>query len=383
MALKKESSLATEAYLLLFEGSLSSIPFNGLAAAFIGIDFIYNQVPVKIVSIWFCLIFSISVGRWIYSKIVIKKGYGTINPSTSLGIFLFFTGLMGVAWGGSYIFYFPYLNGTLEEVFIIVLGGLSAGAVASLAIYLPAYYCFVFPMYFPVIAYNLYLFAYDRVLLALMCTLFIAMILMAARISSRLLHTNIRLGNEKDVLINELTLTNLKLEKSIDEVRTMSITDSLTGLFNRRYFDMIFNNELNRAKRDKYTVNLVFIDIDNFKSINDTFGHPAGDELLIYVGNLLKQSLRRPNDTVFRLGGDEFAAILANISSVDVLKFCAVIQQLFNQNNKYKNVTLSMGIICISSMNVMDTQAIITAADRILYQAKKAGKNQIMSRRIS
>jgi diguanylate cyclase (GGDEF)-like protein len=383
MTLKTESSLATEAYLLLFEGSLSAIPFNGIAAIFIGIDFIHNKVPIKLVSIWFAIIFSVNVSRWIYTKLVIKKGYCAVNSKAALSIFLVFTSLIGLAWGGSYYMYFPYLNGTVEEVFIIVLGGLSAGAIASLAVYLPAFFCFVFPCFFPVIAYNLYLAAYDRVLLALMCSFFVVMICMLAKISSRLIRTTIKLGHEKDILINELTFTNLKLEQSIEEVRTMSIADSLTGLFNRRYFDMIFNNELSRAKRDKHDINLVFIDIDNFKYINDAFGHPKGDDFLIYVGDLLKNSLRRPHDTVFRLGDDEFAAVLTNMSSSEVLKFCEVLQNQFNINNQHKNVTLSIGIICISGMNVSDMQTIVTAADRILYQAKKAGKNQIMSKQIS
>lgn len=377
MKQKNQSSLEKEGFLLLLEGSLSSILFNIVLALLLGIDFFYNQVPLLLIGIWFSVVLLLSVGRWLNSLFTIKNKSYITNPKTSLIRFLTLTFLMGLTWGSSYFIFLPYINPMHETIFMLILGGMSAGAIASLSIYLPAYYAYVSPMILPIIIYNFYLFQVDRSVLATIYLLFMVMVFLTARTSSHLLYIALRLGREKDVLINELTLMNLKLEKSVEEVRTMSITDSLTGLFNRRYFDMIFSNELGRAKRDKYPISLVFIDIDNFKYINDTFGHPTGDEFLIYVANSLKESLKRANDMLFRLGGDEFAAILANMPVDDVVNFCALIQDLFNKKNRYKNVTLSMGIICISSIKTVDQQSIVTAADKILYQAKQAGKNQI------
>lgn len=383
MKQKNQSSFAKEGFLLLLEGSLSSIPFNVVLALLLGLDFIYNNVPLTLIGFWFTIILILSVARLVNSWLCIKNKSYITNPRTSLIRFLTLTFLMGLAWGASYFIFLPYINDMHETIFMLILGGMSAGAIASLSVYLPAYYAYVSPMIFPIIIYNFYLFQVDRAVLATMYLLFVIMVFLTARINSHLLHMTFELSQEKDVLINELTLMNLKLEKSVEEVRTLSITDSLTGLFNRRYFDMIFSTELGRAKRDKYPISLVFIDIDNFKYINDTFGHPVGDEFLIYVANSLKESLKRANDTLFRLGGDEFAAILANMPVEDVVTFCAVIQDLFNKKNKYKNVTLSMGIICISSIKTIDQQSIVTAADRTLYQAKQAGKNQIKTRLLS
>lgn len=382
MRQSSRSSLASEGFLLLLEGSLSSIPFNVILALLLSLDFVYNQVPVKLVYIWLAIITIVSAIRWLSSKIVIKNQYYIAYHTRCLRYFMSLTFLMGLSWGASYFIFIPYISSTHETIFMLILGGMSAGAIASLSIYLPAYYAYVTPMILPIIIYNFYLLQMDKAVLAMMYTLFIIMIFLTARINSHLLHMTLTLGKEKDVLINELTLMNAKLEKSVAEVRTMSITDSLTGLFNRRYFDMIFSNELSRAKRGKYPISLVFIDIDNFKYVNDTFGHPSGDDFLVYVAGSLKQALKRANDTVFRLGGDEFAAILSNMPSEDVMSFCAIIQDKFNANNQHKNVTLSMGIISISSRSALDQQTIITAADKTLYQAKKAGKNQIKSRLI-
>ncbi|HHT9889751.1 TPA: GGDEF domain-containing protein [Legionella pneumophila] len=252
----------------------------------------------------------------------------------------------------SYFIFSPYLNDTSEFIFVFILGGLSTGAIASLSIYLPAYYAYVLPMNFPIIAYNLYLFQFDKAIFAVMYSLFLIIVLLTARLNSKLL----------------------------SKVRVLSITDSLTGLFNRRHFDVVFRNELSRAKRNKYPISLVFIDIDNFKYINDTFGHSVGDSFLIHVSNILKQTLRRSSDSLFRIGGDEYAAILINMPPSEAITVCALLQEQFNKKNQYKNVSLSMGVISIDSIRVIDQQSAITAADKTLYQAKKAGKNQIKSK---
>ncbi|RUR09237.1 diguanylate cyclase [Legionella sp. km772] len=242
---------------------------------------------------------------------------------------------------------------------------------------MPAYYAYVFPMFLPLILYNLYLMQVNNLILALMYALFLLMVFLVAQFNARLLLMTSKLNKEKDQLIEQLTETNLKLSRSIEEVRTMSITDSLTNIFNRRYFDMILGKELSRAKRGNYDINLVFIDIDNFKWINDNFGHPSGDEFLIYVADILNSLIRRASDIIFRLGGDEFAVILS-MPSNEVAVFCSRIQAAFDKNNKYKNVTLSMGIVALKPSHVTDSQSIISAADHSLYEAKKSGKNKII-----
>ncbi|HAT1774950.1 TPA: GGDEF domain-containing protein [Legionella pneumophila] len=203
-------------------------------------------------------------------------------------------------------------------------------------------------MNFPIIAYNLYLFQFDKIIFAVMYSLFLIIVLLTVRLNSKLL----------------------------SKVRALSITDSLTGLFNRRHFDMVFSNELSRAKRNKYPISLVFIDIDNFKYINDTFG----DSFLIHVSNILKQTLRRSSDSMFRIGGDEYADILINMPPNEVTTVCVSMQEPFNKKNQYKKCVVKYGVISIDSMRVIDQQSAIYAADKTLYQAKKAGKNQIKSK---
>ncbi|MGQ3890772.1 GGDEF domain-containing protein [Legionella sp. CNM-4043-24] len=369
-----------ESVTLLFESSLKSIPFNVILAVFMSASMIYNQVAPGLVMAWLSAVAAITLIRWGYSQHVIRRGYDKSKTRSQLGVFLFLTGCTGLIWSICYFIFISQVPGMHEAIIILVLGGMSAGAIASLSVYLPAYYTYLLPMFLPIIAYNFYPLEFERTLMAIMYLLFVIMLMITARINSSLLHKTFELSEEKDRLINELKVTNQKLEHSVEEIKIMSITDSLTGLFNRRYFDSMLKNEISRAKRNSHSLSLILIDVDNFKYINDTFGHPCGDDFLVYVADSLKLSIRRSNDIIFRLGGDEFAAILSNMSPEDSISMCSYIQNQFSRNNQHENVTLSMSVVSILSNYTSAPESIISTADQALYQAKENGKNQIVSR---
>jgi diguanylate cyclase (GGDEF)-like protein len=295
----------------------------------------------------------------------------------ALAVFYIVTFLMGSMWGVSYFIFLPYVSIADQALFIVLLGGLAAGSIASMSMCLPAYYAYVVPMFIPIIAYNFYLMEFDKIILAIMYLLFVLMIFLSAQVNAHLFVKTSMLDKEKDLLIKQLTDANLKLGTLIKETRILSITDPLTGLFNRRYFDMVLRKEIIQAKRNKYELCLIFIDVDNFKSINDTYGHPCGDKFLIFVANRLKKSIHRDNDIIFRLGGDEFAIILA-VSIPNIVDYFSKIQDSFNKKNKFMHVSLSMGIIGLQPTHGCNYQSIISMADSCLYRAKKEGKNRII-----
>ncbi|WP_158644245.1 GGDEF domain-containing protein [Legionella hackeliae] len=175
---------------------------------------------------------------------------------------------------------------------------------------------------------------------------------------------------------------NQKQQKALEIIRKLSATDSLTGLYNRRYFEIKLKDESSRAKKNKHPLNLVFIDVDNFKSINDNFGHPCGDVFLKDLAGVIKNS-QRVNDSVFRIRGDEFAAIFADTSLEETIQICSGIKEQFKKNNKQREVTISMGILCVPPASLDDLEEIVSAADKILYKAKKTGKNKIVSQQLS
>ena len=169
-------------------------------------------------------------------------------------------------------------------------------------------------------------------------------------------------------------------KKIIEEI---SITDGLTNIYNRRYFDEIFPKIINEAKRKNELVAFVFMDIDHFKQYNDNYGHQKGDEVLINFAACLKQSLHRSSDYTFRLGGEEFAVVYQMETKEKAVEFANNLRKNIENlkiEHKYSSVssyiTASMGLIC-KNANEIVIDEIYKQADDLLYQAKRSGRNQV------
>jgi len=178
----------------------------------------------------------------------------------------------------------------------------------------------------------------------------------------------------------ELEKRSLDLEKALALVEKLAVTDSLTGLHNRRYFDDIFSAAFPRAQRYKESICLALIDVDRFKQINDNFGHRAGDVVLQHLCKLFKGRVRE-SDTLARLGGDEFACLLYHTSLENAKKLannCLVLieSQPFEFDGHSINVSISVGIASIHDAP-NSVQALYGAADEALYEAKRRGRNQV------
>jgi len=197
------------------------------------------------------------------------------------------------------------------------------------------------------------------------------------------------------VYFNEFALE--RSDKKLQEVRTreqdyieqlqkLSITDGLTGLYNRRHFDDITPKLLALSKRKKLYFNFFIIDIDHFKSYNDHYGHQAGDQALIAVSGIIKEHIQRDDDFVFRLGGDEFAGIALSKDPKEVQKhvenICQMVETL-NIENSYaslhKKLTTSIGMVSVSYENSFTAEELYKAADKNLYLAKEGGKHQCVA----
>ena len=162
----------------------------------------------------------------------------------------------------------------------------------------------------------------------------------------------------------------------------LSITDDLTQTYNRRFFQQRLQEEINIADSTHTNVVLILIDIDNFKLINDNFGHDSGDTVLIDTANLLKD-IAEPNHYVCRYGGDEFALIIPNIDIKSLDAFSTHFKKLLSQNHaKYikspyeKSATLSMGLSAYPH-TATDISSLIKQADMALYHAKNIGRDSL------
>jgi diguanylate cyclase (GGDEF)-like protein len=176
-----------------------------------------------------------------------------------------------------------------------------------------------------------------------------------------------------------ISLVTMLKERTEAKHRQAALTDPLTGLANRRAFMERAERVFNRCQQNAKPVTILAFDLDNFKRINDTFGHPTGDDVLRGFGNLLSRMLR-PSDLVARLGGEEFGAILPNCDLQVALAIAGRIRSAFQEEARFMNgraigATVSVGIATAAAdQSLMET---IASADDALYRAKNSGRNRV------
>jgi len=204
---------------------------------------------------------------------------------------------------------------------------------------------------------------------------------------TKVIQCNIRDITERKQAETQLDDANQKLEEELSQItalqenlRELSIHDSLTGLYNRRYLDETTERELSRAKRENYPVSVMMIDIDHFKDFNDSYGHKAGDAVLIAFSSLLQANIRQ-GDIACRYGGDEFVLILPGAQLQDAENRAEKIRKQLNSLSvKHETVDLIVKIslgLAIYPWHGSTVDEIIRAADTALYEAKQSGRDRV------
>jgi len=162
----------------------------------------------------------------------------------------------------------------------------------------------------------------------------------------------------------------------LNKHKILSITDKLTGIFNRLKLDEALNDEFNRSNRFKSSFGIIIIDIDYFKRVNDTYGHLVGDQLLIQFAKILKENIRKV-DVLGRWGGEEFMIICPETNYQGTIKVAESLREIIN---KYEfltidNISASFGVSIYDGDENIDN--VIARADDALYKAKENGRNRV------
>lgn len=172
-----------------------------------------------------------------------------------------------------------------------------------------------------------------------------------------------------------------RLRRSLDVERNLSRRDHLTGAFNRRAFEELAQREVDRSKRYGRPISLAFMDLDNFKAINDQYGHDTGDELLAVVASTLVGTVRT-SDIVARIGGDEFAIVMPETSADQAHAALEKTRSAVSDRMAEHawNVTFSIGVVSTTE-GASQLSTLMAEADDLMYQAKRAGKDRIVAGR--
>lgn len=181
----------------------------------------------------------------------------------------------------------------------------------------------------------------------------------------------------------ELLQTQNRLMDAVENLKELSTMDGLTGIANRRFFDEYSEKEWKRAQRDKNPFAVIMIDLDSFKSYNDSYGHQQGDVCLKKVAEVIKEAMKRPADLAARYGGEEFVLVLPETDKDGAYKLAEQLRQeveglkLEHANNLGgKWVTISLGVATETVLPTNSFCDLLAKADNALYSAKKSGRNQ-------
>jgi diguanylate cyclase (GGDEF)-like protein len=185
---------------------------------------------------------------------------------------------------------------------------------------------------------------------------------------------------------DELSRLRLALETANQRLKRLVAVDGLTGIANRRHFDRALERELRRTRREEQPLSLIFLDLDEFKRFNDTYGHARGDEVLRSVAHTLDETFRRGGDLVARYGGEEFAVILPGVDGRRAALYAERLRRRiwrlsipYGASQVTDRVTISGGVATATSISLTSASDLLLAADRALYRAKCLGKNRIVT----
>lgn len=277
------------------------------------------------------------------------------------------------------------VNWPIGILFIIpfVLAGLSAAAISSNSISLPSYYGFIFPALLP-LAYNFFAIGFEFAAGLVLVYLFM-MVATSKRFNNTIVN-NIRLRVENESLIDELkqsnqTQTQLLTQKKEQHkmLERMAHYDTLTDLPNRVLLADRLNQAMVQCQRHDQSLAVMFLDLDSFKTVNDTYGHDVGDKMLITLSRRMKEAFRE-GDTLSRIGGDEFVAVLTDLVKIEdcqpvlerVLKAMATPVTV---GDAVMQVSASIGVT-LYPQDAVDAEQLMRHADQAMYVAKQAGKNR-------
>ena len=270
--------------------------------------------------------------------------------------------------------------GTIASVWLIVSAGIAAGGASSMSPSRALAMAFISAAVLPIILALLWLNSPEAMAFVFCLLIF-------------WLHVAAMVWQQSAVFRSAIT-DNLRLTSYAQALERVGRRDSLTQLFNRGYFNQRASNEWKRLARSGQPLSLLMLDIDHFKSINDSYGHLVGDQCLRLTAVLLEQALRRPSDVVARFGGEEFVVLLPETELEGALAVAEGICQVFSQRKddplagdtagldafrelSHIRFTVSIGVATHLPAQGGSIESLLDAADQSMYEAKRLGRNRV------
>ncbi len=373
---KVQSALIAHCYQFLIAGLVSSL----FCASVVFVALYKNNFYLAIA--WYAFYICIFLFRTTILKTYSYQKNPKAHAKLWINLFIFSAMLSGIAWGAVGTVLFAHAINAEKLLLIVVLAGVTAGAAPLLAAELRALIAFLSFALIPLMVQLLY-FEPNNEINTLFGAVMIAYYFYLIALSTQLhkmIKDALQLKFENDLLLENISKTKTQLEVFNKKLAHAATHDPLTHVPNRNLFEDNLINSMKRAKDNNEIMALLYIDLDNFKEINDAYGHHIGDQLLIEVVTRLKKGIH-DGEAIARLGGDELTLILENIYDPDMIftfaaEVCALLSNPIIIQSYTIAVTASIGI-AIYPIDGEDTETLLKNADKAMYAVKGQGGNNI------
>lgn len=376
----EQSYIHAEQMTLIDKESTVSL-IGALVTAVFYVVVLYSKVSSEILFSWFAAIACVYIIRWFITKRFYRLDISIEGDSYRWEkIYLVGSLISGLLWGGGSYYMFLDDNPLLNAVIVLTIGGLASAASVA---YAPSKYLGMTFTLSAMLPLSFYFFIHDGneyFYMGILILIYCLVMFTSSKVMNLSSMKGIMLGSKNDVLIDDLRNKMSTIESMTGEISYQASHDMLTGLINRREFEARLEKAIMDVKQNKRSHVLCYMDLDEFKIVNDTCGHVAGDALLQNLAKYLEGKIRN-TDTIARLGGDEFGLLLplCNINKAKEIanNLRTIIKNYqFVWDEKVFEVGVSIGLVEINT-NMRTLNDILKAADSACYVAKDLGKNRI------
>jgi diguanylate cyclase (GGDEF)-like protein len=329
-----------------------------------------------LLGIWFGFFLIVTLFRSILATLYKARSQTDNRTVFWRNLFVFGAFMGGMSWGLTGTFLFPYDNVDQQILIVFILAGTTAGAVPVLSSVLGAALAFIIPALLPLVL-NLFYHQWNMLFDASVAVYMMYLVVLAKKMHDTI-KSAVSLQFENNILLNNLSEAKNQLEIINKKLEQVATHDPLTNVANRNLFSTYFDESIERAKKNRRILALLYMDLDGFKSINDTHGHHIGDQLLLVLVDRLEEFFDTM-DVVARLGGDEFSVILENVvdpSEVAKIarRICHALAEPVTINKIDLHVTASIGI-AVYPIDGDSAETLLTIADKAMYYVKEHGGN--------
>ncbi|WP_238549455.1 GGDEF domain-containing protein [Congregibacter litoralis] len=378
--------------LLMQHGRIASMMAN-LIGAIAAMALLWPYFEPQSLLLWGFGLMILLLLRSLYMSGALADRRYVSRPKRVFWLLILGSAVTGLAWSGTYIYVGQFLPPTLQYLLLLIVVMISAISLAVMVVVREYFLVFVFSALWPIAWWCLAHF-WDQPHNLLLGILLLALtgLLVAA---SNGIHDTFRrmlslnwqqeaMARELGQITNSLRDRNLQLQEARRQLTDLANIDELTGLGNRRLVNQTLREEVNRARRSHGWLSVVLIDVDFFKKYNDTYGHPAGDEVLRRIGDIMQRATARAGEVAARYGGEEFILVLPGAKAADALRTAERLKRLVYEENiphsaseVSDRISISQGVLSIMPDEDVDPGVLVDRADAALYTAKREGRDQI------